>query len=45
MGAESLNIQTLAETRSPRVGTRLTYMPRDLLANCSFDIIEEPSDD
>jgi hypothetical protein len=38
VSSAALQVQVLADSSRPsKVGTRVTRMPRDLLANCSFD--------
>jgi hypothetical protein len=39
--SDALIVKVLAsDSRLPGLGTRLTYSPRDLLVNCSFDADE-----
>jgi hypothetical protein len=40
--SNALLVKVLAgDTRPTRLGTRLTYMPRNLLTDCSFDAVEQ----
>jgi hypothetical protein len=41
VSSEALQVQFLADSSRPsQVGTRVTRAPRDLLANCSFDAVD-----